>query len=139
LPESIRQGRVIGDNIIVHDIPSSLGNKVSIYWKDNILTITGITYSEDAEQSFNPIWYKIGGEGYAHSGFIQPVDTIINAPLIEIPPGGVLAEVSVPFTDAFWKPGFDQLVAHRYYYETTYWVMDIVYDNQNNPARHPRR
>ena len=129
----LRQGRVIADNIIIYDTPSSQGNKVGIYWKDNILTISAITYSEDSEQSFNPIWYKIGEEGYAHSGFIQPVDTIINAPVDQIPPSGLLAEVSVPFTDAFWKPGFDQLVAHRYYFETTYWVFGIVYDAQNNP------
>jgi lipoprotein-anchoring transpeptidase ErfK/SrfK len=87
----------------------------------------------DDEPSYNRIWYRIGEEGYAHSGTIQPVRTVLNSPDANIPKGGTLAEVTVPFTDAYWAPGKENEVAYRYYYETTYWVVGLVQDSRGNP------
>ena len=121
------QGRVVDISVNIYDIPSFKGNKRKIYWRDSILPITGATIGDD-EPSYNRVWYRIGEEGFIHSGVIQPVRTLVNPPLLEIPPTGVLAEVSVPFTDARDTPGRSEGVIYRYYYDTLYWIMEIIQD-----------
>jgi hypothetical protein len=127
-----QQGRVLDAYIDVYDIPSYSGTRINTYWRDWVLPITGITVGSSAD-SFNLVWYKIGEEGYAHSGAIQPVFTILNPEILNIPRGGTLAEVTVPFTDARWSPGREQPVAYRFYYATTYWVVDLVHDTNGDP------
>ena len=127
-----QQGRVLVDSVNVYDVPSFEGKRINIYWRDRVLPLTGITIGKSID-SFNMVWYKVGDEGYVHSGDLQPVFTITNPVVRQIPPDGTLAEVTVPFTDAHWDPGRDELVAYRFYYGTTYWVVDIVEDDQGNP------
>lgn len=127
-----QQGRVLETSITVYDIPSIRGKKVNTYWRDKVLPLTGVTVTEDTD-SHNRIWYRIGDEGYAHSAAIQPVRTVLNPPIADIPKGGALAEVTVPYTDARWAAGRDQPVAYRFYYETTYWVIKLVFDHAGEP------
>jgi hypothetical protein len=124
------QARVLDANITVFDIPSTKGNTVQTYWRDRVISITGVTLCSDPQdESHNKIWYKVGEEGFSHSGSLQPVRTIHNPVLEEIPEGGALAEVTVPFTDARWKVGFNETLAYRFYYQTTYWVIRTVHDS----------
>lgn len=126
-----RQGRVIYPNIVIHDRPSLHGREIKEYWKDLVLPITEVTIGDD-EPSYNRIWYRIGDDGFAHSGGIQPVKTQLNEPAKEIQNGGALAEVTVPFTDAFWEPSKNGKFAYRFYYETTHWVTNSVEDGNGN-------
>jgi lipoprotein-anchoring transpeptidase ErfK/SrfK len=127
-----QQGRVLDASVDVYDIPSFNGNRLKRYWRDGVLPITDITIGK-SEDSFNMVWYKVGDEGYVHSGSLQPVFTVTNTVNSNIPQGGMLAEVTVPFTDAHWDPGQDEPVAYRFYYATTYWVMELVQDADGNP------
>jgi hypothetical protein len=123
----LQQGRVIDNSIKVYDIPSFSGQSVRLYWQDTILSIHGVTVGDDIPD-YNRIWYRINEEGYAHSGSIQPVKTQLNEPVLDIPQGGFLAEVTVPYTDALRELGELDSVAYRYYYETTHWVVGLVLD-----------
>ena len=123
------QGRVIDNEIAVFDEPSFQGRELKKYWKDMVLPISRATVGA-AEPAYNRIWYCIGDQGYAHSGNIQPVKTILNQPSESIPATGVLTEVSVPFTDAFWGPGNYYPFAYRLYYETTHWVDGSISSDQ---------
>jgi lipoprotein-anchoring transpeptidase ErfK/SrfK len=105
---------------------------VKVYWKDHVFPLTGVTIG-DNQPAHNRIWYRIRQEGYAHSAGIQPVRTTTNLPRSDIPAGGTLAEVTVPFTDAYWGPGKETVFAYRYYFATTYWVDALVQDPQGNP------
>lgn len=125
-------GRVAEMKSTLFDRPSLSGNPLKTYWKDMILPITHVTVG-DEEPTYNRIWYRIGEEGYAHSGSIQPVQTHLNQPNDEIPDKGALVEVTVPFTDAHWGPGKNHLFAYRFYYETTHWVSALVHDNLGDP------
>ncbi len=125
-------GRVAEMKATVFDRPSLEGNKVKVYWKDMILPITEVTVG-DKEPSHNRIWYRINEEGYVHSGSIQPVQTRLNQPNSEIPIGGTLVEVTVPYTDVHWGPGKNNQFAYRFYYETTHWADGIVLDSQGEP------
>jgi lipoprotein-anchoring transpeptidase ErfK/SrfK len=125
------QGRVIDNEITLFDKPAFDAREVKKYWKDMVLPISRVTVGAE-EPAYNRIWYLIGDEGYAHSGNIQPVKTLLNQPRPAIPEPGLLMEVSVPFTDAFWGPGNYYPFAYRLYYETTHWIDASVPDEQGN-------
>jgi hypothetical protein len=127
-----QQGRVIYDDINVYDIPSFSGNVTRQYYVDSIIPITEATVGDD-KPAYNRVWYQIGTEGYAHSGGIQPVKTIRQTPIPDIPEGGQLAEITVPYTDARWSARVESTVAYRFYYETTHWVTGLVIDEIGNP------
>jgi lipoprotein-anchoring transpeptidase ErfK/SrfK len=130
LPEQL--GRVAEMKSTVYDRPSLDGNPTKIYWRDMILPITEVTVG-DQEPKHNRIWYRIGDEGYVHSGAIQPVQTRLNEPNSDIPSSGALVEVTVPYTDVHWGPGKNNQFAYRFYYETTHWASALVQDNHGDP------
>jgi len=121
----VQQGRVASPSISIYDSPSPKGKLVKVYWRDLVLPITNLAISDDAE-AYNRVWYQIGDVGYAYSGDIQPVQTVLNRPVFQIPARGTLAEVTVPFTDSREEPREDSKTAYRLYYETTHWVMGVT-------------
>jgi hypothetical protein len=125
-------GRVIYPSIKVFDIPSFSGESVRLYWQDAVVPISAVSIG-DEEPAYNRIWYKIGDLGYAHSGGIQPVIVRLNEPIANIPRDGILAEVTVPFTDAVYEPDKKDAVAYRFYYETTHWVTGLVESRDGKP------
>lgn len=129
---SNQQGRVIYDSIHTYDVPSFSGKITRQYWVDTIIPITKATIGDD-EPDYNRVWYRIGNEGYAHSGGIQPVKTLLQEPISDIPEGGQLAEISVPYTDARWEADLERGAVYRFYFETTHWVTGLVYDEAGNP------
>jgi lipoprotein-anchoring transpeptidase ErfK/SrfK len=125
-------GRVLETSVKMYAAPTIQSTELDTFWKDSILPITEVTIGV-GEPAFNRIWYVINGDGYVHSGGIQPVNKQINPVVVDIPPTGVLAEVTVPFTDAHWGVGKRFPVAYRMYYETTHWVVGIAYDDTDAP------
>jgi L,D-transpeptidase catalytic domain len=117
-----QQGRVTSSLLWLYDAPSYKGARTKMYWRDLILPITNVTVSDD-ESAYNRVWYEIGADGYAYSGNVQPVHTNLNTPRMDIPSAGILAEVSVPYTDAYEFPDKTSKMGYRMYYETTHWVM----------------
>lgn len=130
-----QQGRVIYENISTYIKPAYNSERIRIHWKDAVFPITSVVLGND-EPTHNRIWYKIGTEGYAHSGAIQPVRTDINPVYYDLPPEGALAEVTVPYTDALWSPGERYHVAYRFYYETTHWIKGVVEGGDGIPYYH---
>jgi hypothetical protein len=126
-----QHGRILEAKINLFDLPSLRARPVATYWKDTILPIREITLGDD-EPVHNRVWY-FTGEGYAHSGSIQPVDVKLNPPQAGIPAGGALAVITVPFTDAHWGVGVNSTVAYRLYYETTHWVAGLHHDREGQP------
>jgi len=130
-----QQGRVINEHIFTYSQPSYDSDKIRIHWKDDVFPISKVVFG-DEEPAHNRIWYKIGTGGYAHSGAIQPVRTQTNPVQLTIPEEGVIAEVSVPYTDALWKPGERYRVAYRFYYETTHWITEVINGPDGIPYYH---
>jgi lipoprotein-anchoring transpeptidase ErfK/SrfK len=131
-PPTEHQGRVIYENISVYSQPSFDAERIRLYWKDMVIPITRAAIGGKVP-AYNRVWYRIGQEGYAHSGGIQPVKTEPQPLADSIPARGSLAEVTVPYTDALWNPDVPTRVAYRFYYETTHWITDIV-ENQDGKA-----
>jgi lipoprotein-anchoring transpeptidase ErfK/SrfK len=124
-------GRVAIDSINVYDSPSFKAKIINTHKKDTVFLISGIIVGEGVPT--NQIWYKVGEEGYAYSGDIQPVKIQLNPVANKIPPLGALCEVTIPFTDAHWQPDLTSGIAYRLYFETTHWVTGISIDNNKLP------
>jgi lipoprotein-anchoring transpeptidase ErfK/SrfK len=125
-------GRVIPARLPIHQLPSYSSSEVHTVKQDVLLPITHVTIG-DGEPAHNRVWYRVGPEGYAHSGGIQPVKSILNEPDAGIPARGLLAEITVPFSDGHYHPGQEYGVLYRVYYETTHWVDKLVHDRRGDP------
>lgn len=127
-PGAAPYGRVTAAKIDGYDRPSFSGTLKQSYWQDLVLPITGVVLG-DEESGHNRVWYQVKNESYVHSGDIQPVDILTNSPKPTISPAGELAMVTVPFTDAIWRPQQPDRIAYRLYYGTTHWLAESVTDD----------
>jgi lipoprotein-anchoring transpeptidase ErfK/SrfK len=118
------QGRIIDRTVWTFDEPNSKSKRAKLYWHDLVIPITNTTIGDD-ESAYNRIWYQLEEGGYAYSGGIQPVRTILNEPQ-QIPTRGALGEVSVPYTDAYMEADLNADFMYRLYYETVHWVTSTV-------------
>ncbi len=123
----LSMGRVTTNVVNLYDQPSLDGKVIRTLWQDLVMPITQVTMGT-GEPAHNRTWYQLNNEGYAHSGSIQPVEINLNTPVSSIPEKGLLAEITVPFTDAVWNPLFKKLFAYRLYYSTTHWILDVLKD-----------
>jgi hypothetical protein len=121
-------GRVTASKTDGYAQPSFSAELKKSFWQDLVLTITGIALG-GADSGHNRVWYLINDECYVHSGDVQPVEIRLNEPRMDIPAGGLLAEVSVPFTDAPWEYLRPERLAYRLYYGTTHWIAAVVQDD----------
>ena len=118
------QGRMINRTVWSYEEPDAKSRRAKLYWHDLVVPITNTTISND-ESAYNRVWYQLEEGGYAYSGGIQPVRTILNQPQ-PIPARGALGEVSVPYTDAYLEPDEQAEFIYRLYYETVHWVASAV-------------
>jgi hypothetical protein len=128
-----RLGRVAYNKVTIYDVPDKASGKKLGFHKFNEILTLGETVTGWDESAYNRKWYRLEGEEYVYSGGIQPVKDILNTPVTEIPKiGGLLAELTVPFTDTHWKPTFNSRRGYRLYYGTTYWVRALFEDEKKN-------
>ncbi len=81
---------------------------------------------EVISEEFSPqLWYRVWG-GYLPGTYVQQTRYRLNQPIFSIPDCGRLAEITVPYSEAFtfseytgWKKKY------RLYYETTHWLTGI--------------
>jgi hypothetical protein len=75
--------------------------------------------------AYNPIWYRVWG-GYIHSGYLQTVRYRYNRVIESVPESGQLAEVTVPYTQAYGYSRYNGWQEdYRLYYETTHWITAV--------------
>ena len=120
--DAFTQGRICSTFLWAYDLPTIKGKRVKLYWRDLVVDIVGSAIDENAED-YNRVWYGLPDGSYLYSGWVQPVRTILNPTLTNFPKEGLLAEVSVPFTDAYESADPSSRVQHRLYFESTHWVV----------------
>ncbi len=116
--------RVLNRHVAVYDKPTLKGEEVKQYNFDQVVPITGVTLGEDYP-AYNRVWYEVNGEGYIHSGLLQPVEVRLNPVVQKIPARGQLAEVTVPYTDSRYSIKRSSQTAFRLYYTSVYWVAGV--------------
>jgi lipoprotein-anchoring transpeptidase ErfK/SrfK len=126
---SKRLGRTIY-SLRYYDQPSLKGKELGYYNRDSVVEIFEAMVG-DPEPKNNPIWYRTE-RGWIHSSYVQPVQDIENEPVWDFPSKGFLAEVSVPFAQAWIVDRQEFKRSYRYYYASTHWVNFISKDDYGN-------
>ena len=123
---SVRLGRT-ARSLRYYTEPTTHSRELGYYVTDSVIEIL-----EEREGELlpfhNPLWYRTP-DGWLNAGYVQPVRNLVNVPTLDVPRGGFLAEVTVPFTQA-WKLGGDRRKrAYRFPYSTTHWVTGAFQDS----------
>ncbi|NIS79380.1 MAG: L,D-transpeptidase family protein [Anaerolineales bacterium] len=121
--EPVGLGRVTVTSIGLYSEPSLRANLLAYLERDTLLTLLARINSDEGPLH-NPLWYQVSG-GYVHSGGLQKVRWESQAPQTDIPEGGVLSEVSVPYTRSYRKPDTTSSPVYRLYYQSTAWVLRL--------------
>ena len=121
-----KQGRITWSGIPLYDAASFQANQIHNFRADEILKISSIDENGEAGNPYNSVWYEIDGQGYTYSGWIQPVETNYQKPRFDIPEGGRVGEITVPYSITRKDPFVYADTAHRVYYGTTHWVTKTV-------------
>ena len=121
-----KQGRSTISGIDVFSEPFFKANKTNVLRRDEVVDIsTEVQGDYGYGNPFNSTWYQISG-GYVYSGAIQPVATLHQKPVFDIPEIGVLGEITVPFSDTRRGSSVFADRGYRVYYSTTHWIMDTI-------------
>ena len=125
--ETPKQGRSTISGIEVFSEPFFNAGKIYALRRDEVVDISAEVQGDYGhENPFNATWYQLTGEGYVYSGVIQPVETLHQKPVFDIPEMGGLGEITVPFSDTRRASSVFGDRGYRVYYSTTHWIMDTV-------------
>lgn len=127
-PPSYDLGRVIY-SMRYYEQPTTRSKELGYYNRDAVVKIRSEAVG-DPEPTHNPVWLRTD-DGWLHSAYVQPVKELINQPVMKIPAGGMLAEVTVPFTQAYFNSERGRKRFYRCYYASTYWVHHAFLDGLN--------
>ncbi|HUF00300.1 MAG TPA: L,D-transpeptidase [Anaerolineales bacterium] len=122
---SIKQGRITWSGIPLYDAPAFQANQIHHFGADKVIEIAGIEENGEQGNPYNSTWYKVDN-GYTYSGWIQPVETIYQKPIFNLPDKGQLGEITVPFCDTKKEPFVYAERGYRIYYGTTHWVKRVI-------------
>ena len=129
-PSAISMVRVASDHDVqIYDQPeypryNDKVKAVALHKKDELLYVYE-KFEAETGPEFNPRWYKMD-EGYAHTAYLQPVETHLNEVVSRVSEKGELFEVTVPLTQSYRLTktmGWQKL--YRLYFNSTHWVTGI--------------
>ncbi len=120
------QGRMTLSGIALYQQPSFNAKKLHVFGRDDVVNIRRVVEGDMGPANpFNSDWYDLDGEGYTYSGWVQPVESDYQAPVFDIPTGGQLGEITVPYSITRLAPSFWAKTGYRIYYSTTHWVTGV--------------
>ncbi len=123
-------GRVTNSSLRAYDRPSFKSKARSKgYGVDTLINVYEEKVDGDPGPSQNPLWWRTN-EGWVHSSLVQPVRNEPNQPILEIPKDGFLAEMTIPFTEAWRNDDGNPKKVYRFYYASTHWVDQVVTDKK---------
>ena len=127
-------GRVATDEKIlsIYENPSEKSKVIRETTFDELLPVYYQKTVPDQSGDRN-LWHRVWG-GFLPGAYVQLTRYRLNPPVEKIPECGALAEVTVPYTEAFtrleddgWKKKY------RLYYQTTHWVTGLETGPDGNP------
>ncbi len=125
--EAPKQGRITISGIELFSEPSFNAKKIGVFGRDEVVNISNEAEGDKGYGNpFNSTWYQINGEGYAYSGSIQPVETLHQKPVFDIPEAGLLGEITVPYCDTRRASSIWADRGYRIYYSSTHWVTGVT-------------
>jgi len=124
------QGRVTVSRLKVRAAPSFDAGRVGTLTRDTVVNILEQVQGGKAGD-YNRTWYRIGEGQYLYSGYVQPVQTILNQPVRALPLDGMVGEITVPFAESWWSIPRSPTPGPRLYYASTHWVTDVLADQRD--------
>ncbi len=128
--ETPSQGRVLATSLVVRDAPNFSGKKIRSVKRDVLLDLVEQVFGGE-KGDYNRNWYRLKDGGFVYSGWVQPVATILNPAVLEIPPKGILGEITLPYADSMYGINSSLSPGPRLYYGTTHWITGLVVDKGN--------
>jgi lipoprotein-anchoring transpeptidase ErfK/SrfK len=132
-PSATLLGRVARKTVTIHDQPDIQSPALYKIERDTLLPLLELITSPSGPQE-NPRWYRLA-DGYVHSAYLQRVDAAHqNQPLARVPEGGLLGEVSVPYTQTIFqnRDGYP-VNLYRLYYGSVHWITGMVAGGDGEP------
>ncbi len=123
-------GRILQEKTDVYLEPTFLARHVKTLWRDEVHPILSATVGDPLPET-NRVWYEVPNLGYVHSSAVQPVRAELQRAVRTVPYLGTLAEVTLPFIEAYWEPSKKAKHAYRFYYATTHWVNGVTWDKKD--------
>ncbi|MGB7540081.1 MAG: L,D-transpeptidase [Anaerolineales bacterium] len=127
-PPAYSLGRITAYGIDVQTEPDP---QAPVLWKlnrDQIITVLEEIQGENGPEG-NPRWFRLL-DGYAHTAHIQEVRYEFNPVVYDAPSGGMLTEVTVPYTQSRYEPSEIAPPLYRLYYKTVLWVIGTTIDEK---------
>jgi hypothetical protein len=120
------QGRITYSGVPLYDAPSFKGKELHLFGIDQVVDLKAeVEGDEGYGNPFNKAWYQVD-DGYAYSGWLQPVETRFQKPVYEIPVEGQLGEISVPMSETRLSPYTYAKKGYRLYYGSTHWIKKTI-------------
>jgi len=124
-------GRVFSVGADSYSEPDLRSNLINHFQENEILQLND-PISVSGRGSGRTLWYRLGDGSFIHSSAVQPVKNKLNAPNLEVGSNGRVAEVTVPFTDAWSSNSNGRKPNQIFYYGTTHWVYGLGQDKEKN-------
>jgi hypothetical protein len=115
--------RVAISSISVYSKPDEESTIKFQRYRDEVLHIYEEVIS-DKKPFFNPLWYKVWG-GYINSAHTQRVTASLNPINQNLTEGLHPAEITVPYSQSYYKKDNVWTPLYRLYYETNHWVVGL--------------
>lgn len=123
-------GRILIEKADVYLEPTFLARHVKTLWRDEVQPVLSAVLGDPRPET-NRVWYEVENLGFVHSSAVQPVRAELQRPMRAIPYLGTLAEVTLPYIEAYWEPSKKAKHAYRFYYESTHWVNGLSWDQKD--------
>jgi hypothetical protein len=124
------QGRVLYNSLIVRDTPAFSGTRLKSCPRDSILNIAAQEFG-GVDGDYNRTWFRLADEGYVYSGGVQPVSTVLNQVVTDIPEKGIAGEITIPYTDSIWALNRSPVPGPRLYHGSTHWIKGLMTDQRD--------
>ncbi len=126
------QGRMTLSGIKLYDSPSFNAKVLHAFGKDEVVNIAE-QVDGDEGNPYNKNWYRIDN-GYTYSGWVQPVQTQHQKTVFDVPAGGQVGEIVIPFVDSKLYPYYYAKKSYRLYHGSAHWVRGITVTREEKTA-----
>lgn len=116
--------RICTESVSVYSQPDDTSEIRFQRFRDDLVHVYREVIS-DRTPKYNPRWYRVWG-GYIHSAHTYRVTPRLNPVLPHIPESGLLAQITVPYTQAMrkdgrggWRP------VYRLYADSNHWITGV--------------
>ncbi len=124
------QGRITWSGVPLLSEPFFKAKEIKKFGIDvTVNIIAEVEGDEGYGNPFNKIWYQIE-DGYAYSGWIQPVETKYQKPVYEIRPPRQLGEICVPVCVTRLEPSIRASKGYRLYYGSAHWATRVAVNRE---------